>query len=49
MATNCARFIACQLPELSRIKTEEGRPFRAALARERIWLGRSSYVKRFPT
>ena len=29
-ATNCARFIACRLPELSQIKPEEGRPFRAA-------------------
>jgi hypothetical protein len=39
MATNCARFIACQLRELSQIRTEEGRPFRVVLARERIWLG----------
>ena len=39
MATNCARFIACRLPELPQTKPEEGRPFRAVLARERTWLG----------
>src|SRR5438874_337535 len=38
-ATNCARFIACRLPELLQIKPEEGRPFRAVPARERTWLG----------
>src|SRR5712675_619964 len=35
MATNCARFVACRLPELARIEPEEGRPFRAVLAPER--------------
>src|SRR5437660_11880101 len=39
MATNCARFIACRLPELSQIKPDEGHPFRAVLARDRTWLG----------
>jgi len=34
MATNCAPFIASQLPEYSPFKIEEGRPFRAVLARE---------------
>jgi hypothetical protein len=36
MATNCAQFIACQLPELSQIKTEEGR-----------LSGRSSHAREF--
>ncbi len=44
-ATNCARCIACRLPELSPIKTEEGRPCRKILAsarqartsRTRVW------------
>src|SRR6266446_2653800 len=39
MATNYARSVACLLPELSQVKPEEGRPFRAVLARERTWLG----------
>ena len=34
MATNCAPFIASQLPEYSPFKIEEGHPFRAVLARE---------------
>src|SRR5215471_16159194 len=34
MATKWSRFIACRLPELSQIKAAEGRPFRAALARQ---------------